>query len=294
MTPPSASRLLGPTDFSITASSLGSPPFRTMVEAASAAGFAGLSIWPEATYTRARADGWSDHDLGAILADHGMVVQDVDALVAWVGPDDPGGPYFIESPRDSLFAAARALGARFTNVLLVGPPGRSIDDTAEAFAGICDLAAEHDLIATYEFSYRGVVRTLTDAVAVIRAAGRPNGRLLIDTWHYHFGGSDLAALSAVPGEMVAAVQLNDVAAEAPADIVDASLHHRLPPGEGIVGVTDFVRTLQAIGSPAPLTVEVFNDDLLAAHGPHGFAAMLADGLRTIVADASAKPAEDRG
>ena len=288
-------RLLGPADFSITASSLGHPPFPTLVEAAAAAGFAGLSIWPEATYTRARAEGFSDEDLVAILADHGMVVQDVDALVGWVGPGDPGPPYFIESPRDSLFAAARALGARYTNVLLVGSPGCSLDDTAEAFARICDLAAAHDLIATYEFSYRGVVTKLTDAVAVIQAAGRPNGRLLIDTWHYHYGGSDLDALKAVPGELVAAVQLNDVAAEPAVDIVDASLHHRLPPGQGVVGVTDFVRALRSIGSPAPLTLEVFNDDLLAAHGPHGMAALLAESLRTVVADANpaSATAEDR-
>ncbi len=286
MTPPHSGRLLGPADLSITASTLGNPPFPTLVGAAAAAGFAGLSIWPEANYGRARAEGLSDKDLGVILEDHGVVVQDVDALVAWVGPDDPGPPYFIESPRDTLWAAAAALGARFANVLLVGPAGCTIDDAAESFAAMCDLAAEHGLIATYEFSYRGVVRTLTDAVAVIRAAGRPNGRLLVDTWHYHFGGSDIDALSAVPGDMVAAVQLNDAAAERPADIVEASLHHRLPPGEGIIGVTDFVRTLKAIDSPAPLTVEVFNDQLLEANGPHAFAAMLADGLRAIVADAS--------
>lgn len=284
MTPCSSGRLLGPTDFSITASSLGHPPFPILVEAASSAGFAGLSIWPEANYVRARADGLSDHDLGAILADHGMIVQDVDALVAWVGPDDPGPPYFIESSRESLFAAASAMGARFTNVLLVGPTDCSVDDTAEVFAAICDLAAEHDLIATYEFSYRGVVRRLTDAVEVIRLADRPNGRLLIDTWHYHFGGSGLDDLGAVPGEMVAAVQLNDVPAPPPTDLVDASLHRRLPPGAGVVGVTDFVRTLRSIGSPAPLTVEVFNDELLARHGPHAFAALLAGSLRSIVAE----------
>jgi sugar phosphate isomerase/epimerase len=286
MTQPHSGRLLGPADLSITASSLGHPPFPTLVDAASTAGFAGLSIWPEANYARARSEGFSDRDLRAILADHGMVVQDVDALVAWVGPDDPGPPYFIESPRDTLFAAAEALGARFTNVLLVGSAGCSIDDAAETFAAMCDLAAEHGLVATYEFSYRGVVTTLTDAVAVIKAAGRDNGRLLIDTWHYHFGGSGLDALAAVPGDLVAAVQLNDVAAERPADIVDASLHHRLPPGEGVIGVTDFVRTLHDIESPAPLTIEVFNDELLEANGPHAFAATLADGLRGIVADAS--------
>jgi hypothetical protein len=51
--------------------------------------------------------------------------------------------------------------------------------------------------------------------------------------------------------------------------------------------------LQSIGSPAPLTVEVFNDQLLSTHGPYGFATMLAGCLRTIVAEARAAPAEDR-
>jgi sugar phosphate isomerase/epimerase len=116
--------------------------------------------------------------------------------------------------------------------------------------------------------------------------------LLVDNWHYHFGGSGLDDLAAVPGEVVAAVQLNDVPAQPPVDLVEASLHRRLPPGDGVVGVVDFVRTLRSIGSPAPLTVEVFNDELLARHGPHAFAALLAGSLRTIAAEAGISEGPD--
>ena len=48
-----------------------------------------LSFWPPATYQRACADGWSDRDLRALLDDNGIAVHDADALVAWVGADDP-------------------------------------------------------------------------------------------------------------------------------------------------------------------------------------------------------------
>jgi len=278
-----ATRTLGPDDLIITASTLGLPSFPDLVSAAAAGGFAGLSVWPEGVYARARAEGLSDATLRAVLDDAGVVVQDVDAAVAWVGAGDPGPPYLEEPDRATLFGAARALGASFVNVLLVGRSGAGADDIAAAFAGVCDEAAEHGLVATLEFTYRGVVTNLTDAAAVVAAAGRPNGRLLVDTWQYHWGGSSSARRSALPGHMIAAVQVSDAPGQRPADLRHATRYERLIPGEGVIDLSGLIGALRSAGSTAPLTVEVLNEALLARLGAQGLARRLGEAMRGIVA-----------
>ena len=121
----------------ITASTLGSPPLRALVDVMVKADLRVLSFWPPATYQRARADGWSDRDMRALFDDNGIVVHDADALVAWVGPDDPGSPYFEETTPDQVFAAAEAMGARFVNALLTGRRANvTVDGAAEVLAGV--------------------------------------------------------------------------------------------------------------------------------------------------------------
>jgi sugar phosphate isomerase/epimerase len=52
----------------------------TTVRAASAAGFDGVSLYFD-EYRAARADGWSDADLRALLDDHGVAVAELDGVM---------------------------------------------------------------------------------------------------------------------------------------------------------------------------------------------------------------------
>lgn len=274
----------------LTGSSLGNPPFRGLVEAAAAGGFSALSLWPAPTYQRARAEGYRDAELRAMLDDHGIVVNDVDARIAWVGPDDPGPPYREEPGERELFAAAEALGARACNVLLASrfaisrePAAAGLLDAAvEAFAGVCDRASRQGLVATLEFSPGSAVRDAETALAIVLGTGRPNAGILLDTWHCHHGGASMEVLGALPGERVLGVQLSDVPAERPADFARATRRGRLVPGDGVFDWKAFLGTLDAIGSRAPLTVEVLNDELAAAHPPHELAKRLGDAVRGLL------------
>jgi 4-hydroxyphenylpyruvate dioxygenase len=273
----------------LTGSSLGSPPFRELVEAAAGGGFAGLSLWPVPSYQRARSEGWSDAELRALLADHGLAVNDVDARIAWVGAGDPGPPYREEPSERELFDAAEALGAGACNVLLVGPhpvsraPGAPtpVDAAAEVFARICGRAAARGLVVYLEFSAGSAVRDADTALAVVERAGHVNGGILLDTWHCHHTGTTPEALRRLPGARVTGVQLSDVPAQPPADLAWATRRGRLVPGDGIFDWTGFLRALRAIGSPAPLTVEVLNDALAAATPPRVLARRLGDALRAL-------------
>ena len=273
--------MLGPHDLVITSSTLGHPPFAELVAAAADAGIAGLSLWPEPDFGRARTGGTTVAQMRAVLDDRGVIVNDVDAIVEWVGPDDPGPQYFEEPPRDLLYDTADALGARFANVLLIGPKGVAPDDLAGAFARVCDQAAEHGLTTTLEFSAGTHAPDLNTARHIVETAGRPNGAILVDAWHLHLGRTTLADLAALPGRLVAGVQLNDGPAVRPADFAYATRYARLAPGTGTFDLPSFVATLDAIGCTAPLSIEVFNQPLLDELGPDGLARRLAGAARAL-------------
>jgi sugar phosphate isomerase/epimerase len=273
--------VLGPHDLVITSSTLGHPPFPELCAAAAGAGIRGLSVWPGPDYGRARESGTTVAELRAVLDDHGVVVNDVDAIVEWVGPDDPGAPYFEEPARALLYEAAEALGARSANCILVGPKGTPVDDVAAGFARVCDEAAGHGLAVTIEFGSGSHAPDVRTAQRIVETAGRPNGGILVDTWHLHLGRSSPEDLAAVPGALVTATQLNDGPAERPADFAYATRYARLAPGDGSFDLAAFVATLDAIGSPAPLGIEVFNAPLVEQYGPAGLARRLADSVRAL-------------
>jgi sugar phosphate isomerase/epimerase len=265
----------------VTASSLGNPPFAELVDIAGEAGFGALSLWPRHTYTPALAEGWTPAGMRAALDDHGLVVHDVDALVAWVGPDDPGTPYFEESTPTEIWESAEALGARCVNVLLTGRRRTaSHDDAAEVLAAICDQAADRGLLVTVEFALRSVIDGFAEAVAVCRTAGRPNARICLDTWAVHYGAIDLAQLQ-LEAARVATVQINDAPATPPEDLRHATRYHRLVPGDGTADLGGIVRALRSGGGEAPLVAEVFNDEQLAAVGVEAFARRLYSTVKAI-------------
>ena len=269
----------------ITASTLGSPPLRELVDAMVKADLRVLSFWPAATYQRARAEGWSDRDMRTLLDDNGVAVHDADAWVAWVGPDDPGGQYFEESSPDLVLASAEALGAPFINVLLTGRRANvTVEGAAEVLAGVCDRAAEHGVGVTVEFATRSAVNDIETACAVIERSGRTNVGICMDTWAYHFGTCGLDALvEAVP--RIFTLQLDDAPAERPEDFGYATRYHRLVPGAGAIDYASIFGALAAGNSTAPVVLEVFNDELLARHGVVGFARHLADATRAVLAAA---------
>jgi sugar phosphate isomerase/epimerase len=59
------------------------------------------------------------------------------------------------------------------------------------------------------------------------------------------------------------IQLDDGPARAEENLLEATLHERLLPGDGELDLVKLVSTLRAIGAVAPVGVEVFSDELHA-------------------------------
>ncbi|MCU1463774.1 MAG: hypothetical protein JWO37_3849 [Acidimicrobiales bacterium] len=259
--------------------------FADRVHAASAAGFDGLSLWVQ-DYRGGRADGLSDADMRAMLDDHGLAVAEIDAAWWWLpgGPDTVPGELagaFAYGEAD-VFAIADATGARSLNAVDVFGGEWSVDQAADHFAGLCDRAAEHGLLVHIEFLPWSRIPDLATAWAIANAADRPNGGVLVDSWHWTRSESDPDLLRTLPAGKVLGIQLNDGPAAAEPDLIDATMHHRVLPGAGEFDLPGLIDALRATGTQAPWGVEVFSDDL-HTRAATDVAALAADALRKVVA-----------
>jgi sugar phosphate isomerase/epimerase len=206
-------------------------------------------------------------------------------LWGWATQDDPGFDWTeLES---TLFALADVVGARHINCGDVGAAGAMLplDEVAERFAGICDRAAEHGLLAGIEFLPWSDIPDAATAWAIAKQAGRANGGVLIDTWHYFRGAADPAQLEAIPPEHVVLIQLDD-AGPAQGDAMEDTSYRRRPPGEGEFDLVGFIRMLDDRGVTAPISVEVMSTEL-GALPPAEAAKRVFEAARSTVARARA-------
>ena len=157
-----------------------------------------------------------------------------------------------------MYAMAEVFGTRHINVGELRAPGEMepLEAAAERFAAMCDRAAAYGLLVAIEFlPWTGIPDPRT-AWEICRIAGRRNGGLLVDSWHYFHSGADAATLRTVPADQIVAIQFDDAARIAPAaDMLHDTLHRSMP-GEGVFDLVGFIRLLDEIGVQAPISVEI--------------------------------------
>ncbi len=238
-------------------------PLERRLQAAVAGGFDGLSLWAR-DVERARADGHSDADIRAMFAHYGIEVAELDPVWSWLpGSDidvppanDPMG--VMQAKVDDFLALADAVGGRSLNACDIMGGSWSIEDAAQAFAGLCDRAADHGLLVQLEFLPWSRIGDLATAEQIVRLADRPNGGVMLDAWHFFRGAPDFEALRSVSGDLLTGIQLNDAARQPEADLMVDSMDFRRLPGEGDFDLAALVRVLTDIGAAAPRGIEVFS------------------------------------
>jgi sugar phosphate isomerase/epimerase len=268
-------RPLGEDDLVLCSGTIARASLPEAVPIAAAAGFRGLSVY-ESDYRAARADGWTDVALRSLLDDHDVTVAELDGSMRWL-PGSTHGP-----AREAFLDAAAALGARSVTALELGGHPRLDDEVrAECFADLCDAAAERGLLVHLEFFPFSPVNDLAGALAVVRGAGRANGGVMFDVWHYVRGPDGGAPITDGTGEHVLGVQVNDVLPVASDDVSHEMMHERQLPGDGVAPVRALLAALHEQGCIAPFGVEVYSDALHAL-GAAEAARQAAAALRSVV------------
>lgn len=256
--------MLGPRDLVFCSPPRDDVPLLERLAPVAAAGFAGISLLPGDIWTLDQ-QGVHPREIASRIADAGLAVAEVDCIACWLPShrDASIGGALADLLRtltpERVIAAAASVGAPSVVVIeMMGTAAPSVDEAAEAFAHVCDLAADQGLKAHIEALPCGNIASVPAAARIVEAAGRANGGLTVDSWHFFRGGSTLPDLAAIPAERIMTVQINDAPAKASGDLLHETMTARLLPGQGDFDLTGFICTLDEMGSTAPIGVEVFS------------------------------------
>jgi sugar phosphate isomerase/epimerase len=251
--------------------------YRDRVRAAAAAGFDGIGLRAE-NYWAAAEHGLDAAAMAEIAGESGISVLEVEYVTGWGTNTDRDEAQ--QRKERAVFDMARSFGVRHVNVgLLEKLPVEAI---TEAFAGLCDRAGD-DLTVALEFMPYSGVPDLATGWQVVRDAGRGNGELIVDVWHWARANMTAADLAGVPAERIVSVQLCDVLARPMDPPRTESLGYRLPPGQGFGDAIGLVRDLVRHGvQPTVVAVEVISHELVAGGVDHA-ARIGYDAARSVLA-----------
>jgi sugar phosphate isomerase/epimerase len=219
------------------------------------AGFDAISVWPGDVTGHDRS-----HVRQAVAA-AGLAITDVELIGNWLPGHAVATGAYAELMRpmtaDYVLPIAAKLGAQTVSVAeLTGLPFDPVE-IARHFAALCDRAAEFALRLAIEFVPTGAIADLDRALEIVDRAGRGNGGIMLDSWHFFRSGSSLDRLARMPGERIFSVQLNDALAAPEADL-NMGMVNRLLPGEGELDLAGFMQALAATGTRAPVGIETFS------------------------------------
>ncbi|MBI2724030.1 MAG: sugar phosphate isomerase/epimerase [Chloroflexi bacterium] len=234
-------------------------PLEIDVEVASAAGFSALEIWAGklAAYER-------DRPLAALrehMAACGITPWCINS-VEDITYRDRAGRAEVMAQLGRALAAARTLGA--PSVVVV--PGRrpdgfnrheSVRDAVEVLRAMSDIAGDVGLAFEFLGKPGCSVPVLDMAIDIVSEVERANVGMVIDTFHFHAGGSRLEALQRVPVQRLFVVHLNGCEGLPREQLTDA---HRLYPGEGPIPVRAILSDLRARGYDGMASVEIFRPE----------------------------------
>ena len=137
---------------------------------------------------------------------------------------------------------------------------------------LCALAEKYHLLVNLEFMSFSAVRTLDETRNIIRDAGCPNLRLLVDCLHAHRAGVTRTMLEEIPRNEFGFVHLCDGPAWIPPvdhpDMTGAARSGRLYVGEGGV---DLAGLLKGVGEVPYYSIELPNIGEMAVRGKLGHA-----------------------
>jgi len=242
--------------------------FEEKIEIASRAGYDGVGLRGNEVDAYLK-EGHTLKNITALLKENRLVITDMGSIAGWQFTDHPPLICRVKLEREEsnkklneelkiLFERAATLGCPYIPaVSAINETGEFIKGV-EDFAEVCDLAAGFGLRIAFEFvGFGKQMNNLVIANKLINEAGRKNGGLLFDTFHFYRGNCNLEDLNQVPDEKIFMVHINDVMDKPRETIRDQD---RLYPGLGVVNLKEIVKKIQSKNYQGFYSVEIFNED----------------------------------
>ena len=234
--------------------------------AAKAAGFAEQSVFPS-HITSWLNEGQSLSGIRDQARAGGVPITILDPFTRWLpgwrlpAYMNEGERAFQVTDEKTFFEYAAVLQVESMSVIDGIGQRNDFADVVTAFQRACDRASELGMRVQLEFMPFGSIPDIATGWEVVRRAGRDNGGLVLDTYHYFRGYPDPETLAKVPGEKMFAVQLSDATAlPLGGSLYNDQMHHRVAPGDGVFPIHELMRALRATGGLHQVGPELFSDD----------------------------------
>lgn len=219
---------------------LDTTPFPDVLRIARETGYNAIEL-RHADFVRCLDKGMREDAVLTMIRNSGLVVSCVGLETGMLFAQGDERKRLFDS-MEVMCARAAALGCK---VMMVAPgtnPATNAQDAAKNFATGCTIAAKHGLACAVEFSSsHPVLNRLAVAREIVALAKKPNGGLLIDTYHAQRTG-DIGALRDLPADEIIAFQFSD-APPGPLVTTQGPPLDRLPPGQGTVQWREVLKLL---------------------------------------------------
>jgi sugar phosphate isomerase/epimerase len=152
----------------------------------------------------------------------------------------------------------------------------------EFFSELCALAQPFGLTVDLEFVTWSGIRTLDEAVEVVKEARCPNAGIVVDTLHFDRCHAELEKLSALPREWFHFAQISDAPASSSTEreeLIRIGRAERLYLGEGGIDIGSIVGRLPQV----PLSIEIPNVAKLESLGAEQYARLCIETARSYLA-----------
>ncbi|PYR41432.1 MAG: AP endonuclease, partial [Acidobacteria bacterium] len=169
------------------------------------------------------------------LASTGLKVHDIELARVADGTDPK--KYLPELEVGAELGAKHVISSIWTNDRVFA---------AECFDQLCDIAKPLGLTISLEFVTFASVKTLREALDVLKASRRTNCGVLVDMLHFSRSRVPLADLAQVPREWFHFVHLCDATAAIPTtteELTRQAREERLYPGEGAIDIASILQRI---------------------------------------------------
>lgn len=139
------------------------------------------------------------------------------------------------------------------------------DFLIDVYSETCELAAPYGITVDLEFPTFSRLRTLDEALDIVRAADQPNGGILVDTLYLHLSRVDIGELLHVPSSLLHLLHVSDCLpgiADTRAGMIQLARDARLYPGEGWIDFPGIIERMPTVD----YSIELPNHSRLAELG----------------------------
>ena len=233
----------------------------TDIRAAREAGFDYLEIW--AAKLRDYLASHSTTDLKNLFIENGLEPYSINSI-EHITFRDAQGYTSIKNQGQELCRIAQEINCPYL-VVVPGllPAGATHDqitqESARVLNELADIAEPHQVKLAFEFLGQPTcsVQTLELAQEIVEKVNRPSVGLVIDSFHFYAGGSQIEAIDSLNPDHLFIFHIND-AEDLPREELED--RHRLLPGLGILPLKEMLAAFRRINYDRVVSVEIFRPE----------------------------------